>query len=155
MKRLLVSLLLAILGGTLVAPAPASVDAASGSVVIRHQLRGCHTWSLDGGRYTSALSARVARGGSLTVMNLDPMVHKLIQQGGPRVGMRMIPHEHMRMVGLHKVTGRGVMSHMGAAVTISFPRPGVYRFRTEDLGEYFELAAKGEDNELTLVVRVP
>ena len=58
------------------------------------------------------------------------------------------------MMGLHKITGRGVMNHMGAAIKLSFPRSGVYEFRTEDLGDYLELKTIGEHNHLMLVVRV-
>lgn len=60
----------------------------------------------------------------------------------------------MRMVGLHRITGRGVMNHMGAALKVTFPRAGVYRFTTKDLGDYFKLKAIGEHNHLMLVVRV-
>lgn len=58
------------------------------------------------------------------------------------------------MMGLHKITGRGVMNHMGAAIKLSFPGSGVYEFRTEDLGDYLELKTIGEHNHLMLVVRV-
>ena len=154
MKRLLVAMSLGILAVGAAAPAPGATPAQSGSIVIRHQLRGCHTWSPNGGMYKAALDLRLARGGALTITNLDPMVHKLIQETGPTVGMRTIAHQHMKMVGMHTVTGRGVMSHMGAAVKVSFPRAGLYRFTTKDLGEYFELKAVGDDNDLMLVVRV-
>lgn len=109
---------------------------------------------MNGGRFKPALETRLARGASLTITNIDPMVHKLIQERGPRVGMRSIPHDHMRMTGLHKITGRGVMNHMGAAVELSFPRAATYEFKTEDLGDYFELKTIGEHNHLMLVVRV-
>lgn len=82
------------------------------------------------------------------------MVHKLIQEAGSTVAMRTISHDHLKMVGLHKITGRGVMNHMGAAPKVTFPRPGVYRFTTEDLGDYLELKTVGEHNHLMLVVRV-
>lgn len=154
MKRLLAVVSLGVLAVGAVAPAAAAPSAQSGSIVIRHQLRGCHTWSLNGGPYKAALDVRLGRGGSLTITNLDPMVHKLLQGAGPAVGMRTIAHAHMKMVGMHTITGRGVMSHMGSAVTVSFPRAGLYRFTTRDLGEYFELEAIGEDNDLMLSVRV-
>lgn len=154
MKRLLVPLSLVALGIAVAVPALAATNAKSGSIVIRHEQRGCHTWSLNGGRYKAALEARLAPGDSLTITNIDPMVHKLIQGSGPRVGMRTISHDHMRMMGLHKITGRGVMNHMGAAVRVNFPRSGVYRFTTEDLGDYLELKTIGDHNHLMLVVRV-
>lgn len=110
--------------------------------------------SANGGAFKAALDVRLARGGSLTITNMDPMVHKLMQEAGPQIGMRTISHDHMKMFGLHKITGRGVMNHMGAAVKVTFPRSGVYRFKTEDLGDYVELETIGEHNHLMLVVRV-
>jgi len=154
MRRLLLALLLVALGTSLAIPAVAATPVKSGSIVIRHQLRACHTWSLNGGAYKAALDVRLAQGGSLTITNVDPMVHKLIKEAGPRVRMATIAHSHANVVGLHKITGRGVMSHLGAAVKVTFPRAGVYRFITEDLGDYFELKAIGEHNHLMLVVRV-
>lgn len=154
MKRLLVTTSLGMLSVAVALPAFAASPERSASVVIRHQLRGCHTWSLNGGAYKADLAVRLSRGGSLTITNNDPMVHKLVQQGGPRARMRTIAHDHMKMVGLHKITGRGVMNHMGAALKVTFPVAGVYLFTTKDLGDYFELKSVGEHNHLMLTVRV-
>lgn len=154
MKRFVLLASLAIVAAAAALPSLAASSASSASVVIRHQLRGCHTWSLNGGAYKPDLTVRLARGGSLTITNNDPMVHKLIQQGGPRAGMRTVAHDHMRTVGLHKLTGRGVMNHMGAGLVVTFPAAGVYRFTTKDLGDYFELEDAGEHNHLMLTVRV-
>lgn len=155
MKRLFVTASLGILAAAVTLPAlGASSSPKSASVVIRHQLRGCHTWSLNGGRYKADLAARLAPGGSLTITNNDPMVHKLTQESGRRAHMRTIAHDHMRMVGLHRITGRGVMNHMGAALKLTFPAAGVYRFTTKDLGDYFELKSVGHHNHLMLMVRV-
>lgn len=138
----------------LVAPSSAAAPSDSASILIRHQLRGCHTWSLNGGAYRAELDVRLARGGTLTITNNDPMVHKLIRERGPAVTMSSIPHAHLKMVGLHRITGPGVMNHMGAALKVTFPRAGTYRFKTEDLGDYFELESVGPHNHLMLVVRV-
>lgn len=138
----------------LAAPSSAAAPPGSASVVIRHQVRGCHAWSLNGGAYRAGLDVRLARGGTLTIMNTDLMVQKLIRDRGPAVGMKAISHDHMKMVGLHRITGPGVMNHMGAVLKVTFPRAGTYRFRSKDLGDYYELKTAGEDNELTLVVRV-
>ncbi len=154
MKRLMFLASLAMLAAAAALPALAASPGRSASVVIRHQLRGCHTWSLNGGAYKAELAVRLARGGSLTITNNDPMVHKLLQQSGPGVRMRTIAHDHMKMVGLHKITGRGVMNHMGAALKVTFRAAGVYRFTTKDLGDYFELESVGEHNHLMLTVRV-
>lgn len=66
----------------LVAPSSAAAPPDSASIVIRHQLRGCHTWSLNGGAYRADLAVRLARGGTITITNNDPMVHKLIRERG-------------------------------------------------------------------------
>lgn len=154
LRRLVPLASLAMLSAVLALPAPAAAPARSASVVIRHELRGCHTWSLNGGSYRAELAVSLARGGSLRITNNDPMVHKLIPQGGPRALMRTLPHDHMKSVGLHRITGRGVMNHMGAALKLTFPTAGVYRFTTEDLGDYFELKGEGEHNHLMLRVTV-
>ena len=154
MKRFLLLASLAMIAAAAALPALAASPGRSASVVIRHQLHGCHTWSLSGGAYKADLAVRLARGGSLTITNNDPMVHKLIQQSGPGVHMRTIAHDHMKMVGLHKITGRGVMNHMGAALKVTFPSAGVYRFTTKDLGDYFELKTAGMHNHLMLTVHV-
>lgn len=138
----------------LVAPTSAAAPPDSASILIRHQLRGCHTWSLNGGAYRAELDVKLARGGTVTITNIDLMVQKLIRERGPTVRMKAISHDHMKLVGLHRITGSGVMSHMGAALKVTFPRAGTYRFRSEDLGDYFELKTAGEDNRLILVVRV-
>lgn len=151
MKRLFV---LAPLAAAAFALPVAAAPAPSAAVVIRHELRGCHTWSLNGGPYRAALAVRVAPAGSVTITNNDPMVHRLIQQRGAPVRMRTLAHDHMRMVGIHRIRGRGVMNHMGAAVRVTFPTRGVYRFTTEDLGDYFELKSAGEHNHLMLKVTV-
>ena len=74
MKRLLVPLSVVALGVAAAVPALATPTATSGSIVIRHEQRGCHTWSLNGGRFKAALETRLARGSSLTITKIDPMV---------------------------------------------------------------------------------
>ena len=154
MKRLLFAVSLVVVGVVAASPSSAATAAKSGTVVIRHQEKGCHVWSFNGGPSTAVLDMRLARGGTLTIENVDPMVHQLMQKAGPAVAMRTVAHDHMTMVGLHKITGRGVMNHMSAALKVTFPKAGVYRFTTEDLGDYFELKTMGKVNELKLVVRV-
>jgi hypothetical protein len=154
MKRVLIAVSLIALGVGASVPASAATADKSGTIVIRHQEKGCHTWSLNGGPSKVSLDLRLARGATVRIENIDPMVHQLIQKAGPAVAMRTVAHNHMTMVGLHKITGRGVMNHMGAALKVTFPHMGVYRFTTEDLGDYFELKTMGKVNELKLVVRV-
>lgn len=155
MKRLLVAVVplmaLAIGAG---APAPAATAAKSDSIVIRHQIKGCHAWSLNRGPYRAMLETRVARGSSITITNVDPMVHKLIQLSGRPVAMQHTADHHMTRTGLKHITGRGVMNHMEASIRVTFLKAGVHRFTTEDLGDYFELDSTGEHSHLMLVVRV-
>lgn len=154
MKRSSLVVPLAVFAAAAVSYPSLAATPRSASVVVRHQLRACHTWSLNGGVYKADLAVRLARGGTLRITNNDLMVQKLIQWSGRGVRMRTIAHDHMKMVGLHKITGRGVMNHMGAALEVTFPAAGVYRFSMEDLGDYFELKEVGESNRLTLTVRV-
>jgi hypothetical protein len=155
MKRYALWAAAAGVAAALAAPSMAAAPPGSASVLIRHQLRGCHTWSVNGGGYQAELDVRLARGGSVTITNNDPMVHKLIRERGPAVRMTTIPHAHMKTVGLQRITGPGVMNHMGAALRVTFPRAGTYRLTTEDLGDYFEFKTLGHHNHLMLIVRVP
>jgi hypothetical protein len=59
MKRVL--LLTAALTGLVVVAAAASAAPRNGTLVIRHQLRGCHTWSLNGGAFTATPTIHLAR----------------------------------------------------------------------------------------------
>ncbi len=108
-------------------------------VVLRHQMRGCHTWSVNGGSYRAALSTVLARGGTIVFINGDVMPHKLIQKSGPAV----------------RYHGNPAMRHMSASVQVTFPKGGVYRFTTK-AGEDYMTGVKtiGEDNVLRLTVRV-
>jgi plastocyanin len=109
------------------------------TVTIRHQMRGCHTWSVNGNAYRAAQSASLARGGTIMFIDNDVMSHKLIQTRGPAV----------------RYSGNPAMSHMGASVKALFPRAGVYRFKTR-AGEDYTSGIKtiGEDNVLRLTVTV-
>lgn len=154
MKRMLIAVSVVAIGLVAASLSSAGTVGKPGAIVIRHQQKGCHAWSLDGGASKASLDLRLARGGRLRIENVDPMVHRLYQKLGPAVAMRAIAHDHMSMVGIHKITGRGVMNHMGAALELTFSRSGVYRFTTKDLGDYFELKTTGKVNDLELVVRV-
>src|SRR5438552_3825210 len=66
-------LLLATAAGTAVAAALAvsASGAANVSLQIRHQVRGCHTWSVNGGAYKASQTVTVTRGTVLTVVDND------------------------------------------------------------------------------------
>jgi plastocyanin len=113
---------------------------AKSTITIRHQMRGCHAWGVNGGAYTAKLRTTLTRGGTITFVDNDVMPHKLVQTSGPRV----------------RYFGNPAMRHMSASVRVAFPKAGVYRFTTKPGDDYPGLAMKtiGEDNVLHLTVRV-
>ena len=129
------------LGGVAVgtAAAVASTAPTTAKVVIRHQVRGCHTWSVNSGTWAASQSVRIARNGAITIVDNDVMPHKLIQKGGPAV----------------RYVGKPAMNHMGASVKVVFPKAGVYRFTTKSGEDYMAgMKTIGEDNVLRLTVTV-
>ena len=70
---------LAALAATATAPA-----GSTGTITIRHQTRGCHSWSFNSGPFKPALSVNVKAGTVLKITNNDVMSHKLIQTAGPK-----------------------------------------------------------------------
>jgi hypothetical protein len=108
-------------------------------IEIRHQTRGCHSWALNGGAYRATVSARLPRGGFITVVNDDVMPHKLIQKSGPAV----------------RYGGNRAMKHMGASLKVTFSKPGSYHFITKAGEDYMSgVKTVGEDNVLRLTVKV-
>jgi plastocyanin len=109
-------------------------------VLIQHQMRGCHAWSVNSGAFAVSRSARVATGGSATFTDNDIMPHKLILTKGPGV----------------KFVGNAAMNHMGASVKVVFTKAGTYRFTTKFGEDYKGLDMKtiGEDNVLHLTITV-
>ncbi|MDX6413022.1 MAG: hypothetical protein QOH23_432 [Gaiellaceae bacterium] len=146
MKRFLIIVTGLIAVSVLAAGFTSSTGAATGSsprtakVLIKHQMRGCHAWSVNGGSFAVSRSARIASGGSVSFTDNDIMPHKLILTSGPAV----------------KFVGNAAMSHMGAAVKVVFPRAGTYRFTTRFGEDYKGITMKtvGEDNVLHLTVTV-
>lgn len=146
MKRFLVIVTglatIAILGAGFSSSTSAATTHAPGNikVVIKHQMRGCHAWSVNGGALAVSRSARLATGGSATFTDNDIMPHKLILTKGPAV----------------KFVGTAAMNHMGAAVKVVFKKAGTYRFTTKAGEDYKGMAMKtvGEDNVLHLTVTV-
>jgi hypothetical protein len=129
-----------------VTPAVAPKVSKAVSVVIRHQVHGCHTWSLaDGafkaGAFKAAQVGRIARGGTITIVNNDVMPQKFFKKTGPAV----------------RFSGNPAMNHVGAAVKVTFLKAGVYTFATtagEDYSYAKNAATTGEDNNLTLKIVV-
>ncbi|TMK27189.1 MAG: hypothetical protein E6G64_13100 [Actinobacteria bacterium] len=110
------------------------------TVTIRHQMRGCHTWSFANGPFKASLKIRVDRDTALVFVNNDVMPHKLIQVSGPKMTL-VKPN----------------MNHTSARTSVTFPKGGTYRFTTK-AGEDYPMMGKmktvGEDNVLRLTVVV-
>jgi plastocyanin len=142
MKKLVGALAAAVVAGVALA-AVASAGSAPGhsTILIRHQMRGCHTWAVNRGPFRASLSTTLARGGTITFTNNDVMPHKLVLKSGPAV----------------RFVGKRAMSHMGASVKVVFSKAGVYRFATkagEDYPSMEGMKTIGEDNVLRLTVKV-
>jgi plastocyanin len=113
---------------------------AKSTITIRHQMKGCHAWSVDGGPYRALQRTTLARGGTITFVDNDVMPHKLVQTSGPAV----------------RYHGSAAMRHMSATVRVTFGKAGVYKFTTKPGEDYPGMAMKtiGEDNVLRLIVKV-
>jgi plastocyanin len=146
MKRFLVivtafGIVSAVAAGLATSPGAATAKSPSSvKVLIKHQTRGCHAWSVNGGAFAASRTARLATGGSVTFMDNDIMSHKLILTSGPAVTF----------------VGKPAMNRMGATVKVVFTKAGTYRFTTKPGEDYKGMALKttGEDNVLHLIVKV-
>jgi plastocyanin len=141
MKRLLIIFAAFVLTAGLAASGLAATAKApkSSTIMIRHQVRGCHTWSVNGGAYRATLSTSLARGGTITFMNMDVMPHKLLKTSGPAIHF----------------TGKPNMNHMNASVKVTFSKAGVYKLTTKPGEDYMKgMKTIGEDNVLRLTVKV-
>ena len=141
MKRILVIFAGLALVASLAAGGFAATTKApkSSTIMIRHQTRGCHTWSVNGGAYRATQSTSLARGGTITFMNMDVMPHKLLKTSGPAIHF----------------AGKPNMNHMNASVKVRFTKAGVYRFTTKPGEDYMKgMKTIGEDNVLRLTVKV-
>ena len=128
-------------GALLAAGVAAAAPTQSASMLIRHQVRGCHSWSVNGGTFKPSQTLTLTRGSSLTITNNDVMPHKLVKLSGPALTF-----------------GPAGMSHMGAILKLRFTHAGVYHFTTkagEDYPAMSMMKTVGEDNVLRLTVRVP
>lgn len=139
----------ALAGAAVAAPVSAPTHA---SILIRHQVRGCHTWSVNGGRFAASQNVVLARGGTITITNNDMMSHKLVELSGRAALIKNLRTPGMGMNG-HEWPG--MMGHMGARTRVTFPTAGTYRFTTKVGDDYMPgLKTIGEDNVLRLTVKV-
>ena len=125
----------------------------STTLTIRHQMRGCHSWSFANGPSRASLTIRVDRDAGLIIVNNDVMPHKLVETSGLSVVYTRV--RAGGMTGLKGSFPPAMLARMGSATKITFARPGVYRFTTK-AGEDYMAGIKtiGEDNVLHLTVRV-
>jgi len=110
------------------------------TITIRHQMRGCHSWSFNSGPFKASQSITLKAGTVLRFTNNDVMPHKLVQAAGPK--MRLV---HPNMI------------KMASSATVKLTQKGVYRFTTkpgEDYAWAGTMKTVGDDSVLRLTVRV-
>ena len=132
------ALALAALSALVVTSAAPAVG--TGTITIRHQARGCHSWSFNSGPFKATQSVTVKAGTLLRFTNNDVMPHKLVQAAGPK--MRLV---HPNMI------------KMASSATVKLTQKGVYRFTTkpgEDYAWAGTMKTVGDDSVLRLTVRV-
>jgi plastocyanin len=136
-KRMPILLALALALGLAGAASAASAPGHA-SLLIRHQLHGCHAWSVNGGPFKASQSITLRRGGWLTVTDNDVMSHRLVLTSGPAL----------------RITN-ATLKHMGASVKVTLTKPGVYHFTTKPGEDYMSgVKTIGEDNVLRLTIVV-
>ncbi len=137
MKRAMSVLATAAAAGALAAPA--TPHETGPMLIIRHQPRGCHAWSLNGGPAKVSQTVWLKQRVHLGIGDNDVMPHRLVQLAGPRVSL----------------PEGAAMGSLGAMIEIRFPQPGVYRFVTKPGADYAKgVKTVGEDNVLKLRVIV-
>lgn len=118
--------------------APTAAAPSSLQITIRHQLHGCHAWSVDGGRYLPTQRLTTTPGTILTFADDDVMPHRLVQLAGPKVTLRTPD-----------------MQRMGATASLQLFAKGRYVFGTKPGEDYMSgVKTIGADNVLRLVVTV-
>ena len=158
MKRAALILVLSALAAVFSISASAAAPKTA-SLQIKHVVRGCHSWSLNGGALRVNQIVKLASGDSLLVTNNDLMVQDLMQTSGPAVTMKLVRRSHMgKMHMTMPMEGKPsphALSHMGAQVKLTFSKPGRYHFNLIDRGDYFDnIKTVGPDHHPTLTVTV-
>jgi plastocyanin len=137
MNKLTSTLVLAAVTAAVTA-ASALAAPPSYQVQIRHQLTGCHAWSIAGGPFRASQTLTTAPGTQLTFVDNDVMPHTLVQLAGPKVTLTT-PFMHKP----------------GATATTQLFAKGRYVFRTKAGEDYMKgVKTVGADNVLRLVVVV-
>ena len=113
---------------------------STATVTIRHQTRGCHSWSFNSGPFRATQSVTLRAGTVLRFTNNDVMPQRLVQAAGPR--MRLVHPNMLKMT---------------SSATVKLTQKGLYRFTTragEDYAWVGSMRTLGKDNALHLTVRV-
>jgi hypothetical protein len=153
MKR---TLTLTVLGAAFAAfTLSASAAPTTASLKIRHEVRGCHSWSLNGGAFKTFQTIHLAKGGSILVTNNDVMYHQLVKTSGPAIAFKLVK-TGMPMAGTVKLPfAAGMMGRPGASVKMTFRSAGVYKLTTKFGEDYMPMGETiGEDNVLRAIVTV-
>ena len=144
MKRLTITLSALAVAGVVAASAVAATQqgatpAKTATVLIRHQLRGCHAWSVNGGAFGASHSLALKADRVVTFTNNDVMAQRLVELSGRAV----------------LYAGNKALNKPGAVVRVTFSKPGRYVFGTKPGEDYMQgIKTIGEDNVLKLVVTV-
>jgi len=123
-------------GMTGVTASTPQTSAAADQLTIIHVQKGCHVWS-NGTAQMATMRLTMKPGQMLRIMNQDLDMHRMMQLSGPAM-----------MLG-------GPMKQ-GQAQSLSFTKPGTYRFDTKVLPMKGmpEVETTGPDNTLKLTVTV-
>jgi len=140
--------------GAIASAGVAAGSSNSASLVIRHQVKGCHEWSLNGGSYGVTKTVKLSRGGTLSITDNDMMPHQLIKLSGPVISERLVKPGSPSMGKMKAPYAAGLMPHMGAMVMVTFTKAGTYKLRTKSLEDYMPIKTVGEDNVLRVTVVV-
>jgi hypothetical protein len=153
MKR---TLTLTVLGAAFAAfTLTASAAPTTASLTIRHQVRGCHSWSLNGGAFKPFQTIHLAKGGSILVTNNDVMYHRLVKTSGPAIAFKLVKTGTPMAGTLKPPFAAGMMGRPGATVKMTFRSAGVYKLTTKFGEDYMPMGETiGEDNVLRAIVTV-
>lgn len=189
MKRLLAPAVLLLLIAAGAVTAIAARSDATGTrqhpqLVIRPEVVGSHSWSLNGGDYKLEQTIRLREGDSLQVINRDISTHTLVKVSGGELAFQQFQAEtpmgageapqaadltgtvlSAKMPILPEPTGEaampaplesGEMAQYGAGVQVSFNEAGSYKLITEEGASYFPGGVEtiGPNNTLTVHVLV-
>jgi hypothetical protein len=134
MKALLTALVAAF-----VVAAGAAASNPAATVTIRHQMRGCHAWSVNGNAFKAAHAAALHRGQAILFSNFDVMPQQLVQKSGPAK---------------IRLPFAGMMNRAHTSIAALFPKAGAYTFTTKAGEDYMPMKTIGADNVLRLTVTV-